>query len=45
MVRDQIVPTKNLGHSDIDRPTEHEVDDVGLDDDEAAEARRYFGVM
>jgi hypothetical protein len=49
MIRDQIIPTKNLGHSDIkqevDGAIENQVDEEGVDDEEATEARRYFGVM
>ncbi len=49
MVRDQVVPTKSLGHSDVDTEADsaggQPVDEDGIDDDEAAEARRYFGVM
>lgn len=49
-IRDRIAPSKDLGHSDVEgkvnseNDTDSEVDD-GMDDDEAAETRKYFGVM
>lgn len=44
MVRDKIAPTKDLGHSDevVDSPPE-DMDE--MDDDDAADARQFFGVM
>lgn len=48
MIRDRIVPEKNLGHSDVngtsssDNSHDDDVDD--MDDEAAAEARKYFGV-
>lgn len=42
MIRDKIVPDKDLGHSDVVQEEKYDNDD--MDEDEAAEARRYFGV-
>lgn len=42
LVRDAIAPTKDLGHSDC-APVATAVDE--MDDDEAEEARKFFGVM
>jgi predicted Rdx family selenoprotein len=40
MIRDHITPEKDLGHSDV-----KDVHNEGmLDEDEAAEARKFFGV-
>ena len=44
LLRDQIVPDMDLGHSDNKIKKDGEVEDE-LDDDEAMEARKYFGVM
>ena len=43
MIRDKINPDKDLGHSDVQKVDDNEETDT-MDDDEAAEARRYFGV-
>lgn len=43
MIRDKINPDKDLGHSDVQKVDDNEEADT-MDDDEAAEARRYFGV-
>ena len=43
MIRDKVVPDKDLGHSDVVQE-EKKNDDDDMDEDEAAEARRYFGV-
>jgi selenoprotein W-related protein len=46
LVRDQINPTKDLGHVDGPRTTVDDNDDVVVEDDESAEeARKFFGVM
>ena len=39
-IRDKVVPDKDLGHSDVDYVKE--IDE--LDDDDAAEMRKIFGV-
>jgi len=46
MIRDRISPEKDLGHSDVKDGTESKIETGGetLDDDEAEEARKYFGV-
>lgn len=36
MVRDRVIPDKDLGHSDIDQNQS--------DEEDAADARRFFGV-
>jgi predicted Rdx family selenoprotein len=38
LIRDKLVPDKDLGHSDI----QEQIDEV--DDDEAEEQRKFFGV-
>ena len=43
MIRDKVVPDKDLGHSDV-QEEEGKNDDDDMDEDEAAEARRFFGV-
>ena len=43
MIRDEINPDKDLGHSDVQKVDDNEEADT-MDDDEGAEARRYFGV-
>ena len=49
LIRDQIDPDMDLGHSDSnhenDITEDIDEDDIGMDDDAAEEARRYFGVM
>ena len=47
MIRDKVAPDRNLGHSDVDGGKSESRDggDDEMDDDEAEEARRYFGVM
>ena len=51
MIRDKIAPEKDLGHSDIQEVEEiisdqiEKADDEEMDDDEAAEQRKFFGVM
>lgn len=48
LIRDNIVPNKDLGHSDLHAEVgsapEDQYDEVD-DDEAAAEARRYFGVI
>lgn len=41
MIRDKVAPSKDLGHSDT---TQLKGVDT-IDDDEAEELRKYFGVM
>ena len=36
MIRDRVIPDKDLGHSDIDQNQ--------LDEEDATDARRFFGV-
>jgi selenoprotein W-related protein len=43
LVRDQLNPSKDLGHSDVTRVKEEE-EDTSLDDDAAEESRAFFGV-
>jgi hypothetical protein len=52
MIRDIVVPNKDLGHSDTSDNgassydnDDNDDDDEGMDDDAAEEARKYFGVM
>ena len=46
MIRDKVAPDRSLGHSDVDGGKSESGDgDDEMDDDEAEEARRYFGVM
>ncbi|KAG7362853.1 selT/selW/selH selenoprotein domain containing protein [Nitzschia inconspicua] len=48
MIRDRIAPSKDLGHSDVEGKQSRsgmEVDIEGMDEDEAEEARKYFGVL
>lgn len=40
-VRDRLNPLKNLGHSDLSKPSS---DEASLDDDEAERSRKFFGV-
>jgi selenoprotein W-related protein len=49
-IRDIIAPDMNLGHSDGEKrkkasESNDEDDDDDLDENEASEARKYFGVM
>ena len=44
MIRDKVVPDKDLGHSDVQEEEGKNDDDGDMDEDEAAEARRFFGV-
>lgn len=44
MIRDQIAPKRDLGHSDYSKLEEDATEDE-MDDDEAEEARKFFGVM
>jgi selenoprotein W-related protein len=46
LVRDQLNPSKDLGHSDVARvkADDEEEDDTSLDDDAADKARSFFGV-
>lgn len=45
IVRDVLVPTKDLGHSDRKDREKREHDDDEMDDDDAAEMRSYYGVI
>ncbi|KAL3911889.1 MAG: hypothetical protein SGILL_007105, partial [Bacillariaceae sp.] len=50
LIRDKVAPSKDLGHSDVDGRKSQgsasgEADDDDMDDEEAEDARRYFGVM
>jgi hypothetical protein len=42
MMRDRITPEKDLGHSDVKQA--QRLIQESLDEQEAAEARRFFGV-
>jgi predicted Rdx family selenoprotein len=42
LIRDKVAPSKDLGHSDTDQE-ERGMDP--MDDDEAEEMRKFFGVM
>jgi hypothetical protein len=42
MIRDRITPEKDLGHSDV-KEVQGDIEEK-LDEDEAAEARRFFAV-
>ena len=42
MIRDRITPEKDLGHSDVKEV--HDVVEGMLDEADAAEARKFFGV-
>jgi selenoprotein W-related protein len=42
LIRDRLCPTRNLGHADRRRV---ESDEMLMDDDEAEEMRKFFGVM
>ena len=44
MIRDEIAPSKSLGHSDVSEDTE-ESDDDEMDDDDAIEMRAFYGVL
>ena len=46
MIRDEIVPSKSLGHSDVSKDTEEEESDIDeMDDDDAVEMRAFYGVL
>jgi predicted Rdx family selenoprotein len=40
LIRDKLVPDKDLGHSDI----QEQIDDEEIDNEEAEEQRKFFGV-
>jgi hypothetical protein len=46
MIRDKLVPSKELGHSDkkAEDDIEENISDE-IDEDEAADARKFFGVL
>jgi hypothetical protein len=45
-VRDMIVPERSLGHIDSNADDDDDDDDTDeMDDDEAAELRKFYGVM
>ena len=46
MIRDALVPDKDLGHSDVQDLKDAIQDQIAdeMDEDEAAEARKFFGV-
>ena len=46
MIRDKLVPEKDLGHSDVQDLKDTIQDQIAdeMDEDEAAEARKFFGV-
>lgn len=48
MIRDALVPSKDLGHSDTKKDDDDDTDDDVvdmIDDDEASDMRQFFGVM
>ena len=48
IIRDQVAPDKNLGHSDTkqtDDDSDDSVDFEPMDEDEASDLRKHFGVM
>lgn len=46
MIRDEIAPSKSLGHSDVSKDTEEEESDIDeMDDDDAVEMRAFYGVL
>ncbi len=46
-MRDQVDPSKDLGHSDVENKSGSDSDDEidTMDDDDAAEMRAFYGVL
>lgn len=45
MIRDKVAPSKDLGHSDTKQDDDTDSTIEPMDDDEAADMRKFFGVM